>query len=78
MTVVAPPGLEFITDAVAHWAVMQPDAEALTYGEVRWTWVQWDDRIRRVAGGLAALGLDKAADELQYWRPDIPGSGAQE
>jgi len=27
---------------------------------------------------LEELGLDKAADELQYWRPDIPGSGAQE
>ena len=49
--------VEFITDAVAHWAARQPDAEALTYGEVRWTWAQWDDRIRRVAGGLAALGL---------------------
>ena len=27
---------------------------------------------------LEELGLDKAAEELQYWRPDIPGSGAQE
>jgi acyl-CoA synthetase (AMP-forming)/AMP-acid ligase II len=44
-------------DAVAHWAAVQPDAEALTYGEVRWTWAEWDDRIRRVAGGLAARGL---------------------
>lgn len=26
---------------------------------------------------LEELGLEKAADELQYWRPDIPGSGAQ-
>ena len=57
MTVAAQPKMEFMTDAVAHWAVVQPDAEALTYGQVRWTWAQWHDRIRRVAGGLAALGL---------------------
>ena len=48
-----------MTDAVAHWAAVRPDAEALTYGEVRWTWAQWHDRIRRVAGGLAALGLGR-------------------
>jgi acyl-CoA synthetase (AMP-forming)/AMP-acid ligase II len=59
MAVVAPPEVEFMTDAVAHWAAEQPDAEALTYGEVRWTWAQWDDRIRRVAGGLAARGLER-------------------
>jgi acyl-CoA synthetase (AMP-forming)/AMP-acid ligase II len=49
----------FMTDAVAHWAAVRPDAEALTYGEVRWTWAHWHDRIRRVAGGLAALGLGR-------------------
>jgi hypothetical protein len=27
---------------------------------------------------LEDLGLVQAADELQNWRPDIPGSGAQE
>jgi hypothetical protein len=27
---------------------------------------------------LEELGLDKSAEELKYWRPDIPGSGAQE
>src|SRR6478735_6757760 len=59
MTVMAPPGMNFMTDAVAHWAAVRPDAEALTYGGVRWTWAQWHDRIRRVAGGLAALGLGR-------------------
>ena len=57
MTVMAPPEMEFMTNAVAHWAAVQPDAEALTYREVRWTWGQWHDRIRRVAGGLAARGV---------------------
>ncbi|MGH3238635.1 MAG: AMP-binding protein, partial [Streptosporangiaceae bacterium] len=59
MIVAAPPGAEFMTDAVAHWAAVQPDAEALTYREARWTWAQWHDRIRRVAGGLAALGVGR-------------------
>ena len=27
---------------------------------------------------LEELGLDKSAEELQNWRPDIPGSGYQE
>ena len=31
MTVMAPPGMDFMTDAVAHWAAVRPDAEALTY-----------------------------------------------
>lgn len=57
MTVAVPPGTEFMTDAVAHWAARQPDAEVLTYGDLRWTWAQWYDRIQRVAGGLAARGL---------------------
>ena len=59
MTVMAPPGMDFLIDAVAHWAAVRPDAEALTYGGVRWTWAQWHDRILRVAGGLAALGLGR-------------------
>ena len=61
MAVVAPPGVEFMTDAVRALAAVQPDTEALTYGEVRCTWAEWDDRIRRVAGGLAARGLPAAA-----------------
>ncbi len=36
-------------------------------------------RLRMGQGNpLEELGLAKAADELQNWRPDIPGSGAQE
>lgn len=23
------------------------------------------------------LGLDKAREELQYWRPDVPGAGTE-
>ena len=27
---------------------------------------------------LEEMGLEKAADELRHWRPDIPGSGAED
>jgi len=49
--------VEFITDALSHWAAEKPDDEALTYGDVRLSWGQWYDRVRRVAGGLAARGI---------------------
>jgi hypothetical protein len=26
---------------------------------------------------LEDLGLDKAREELQYWRPDVPGTGTE-
>ena len=26
---------------------------------------------------LEELGLDKAAEELQHWRPDVPGAGTE-
>ena len=26
---------------------------------------------------LEELGLDKSRDELQYWRPDVPGAGTE-
>ena len=26
---------------------------------------------------LAELGLDKSKEELQYWRPDLPGAGTE-
>ena len=74
MAVAAPPGVEFMTDAVAHWAAVQPDAEALAYGEVRWTWARWDDRIRRVAGGLAARGLGRGG-RVAFASGAAPGAG---
>ena len=57
MTATAAPPAQFITDALAHWAEVRPDDEALSYGGRRWTWAQWHDRVRRAAGGLAAAGI---------------------
>ena len=48
-----------IDEPLAHWAGTDPDGEALLYGERRWTWAQWNDRVRRAAGGLRDLGIGR-------------------
>ena len=32
-------------------------SEAVTYLDRTWTWAQWDDRIRRLAGALTERGV---------------------
>lgn len=49
----------FLDERVAHWAKVKPDREAITYLSRTWTWSQFDDRIRRVAGALAARGVGR-------------------
>ncbi|MEI5671966.1 MULTISPECIES: long-chain-fatty-acid--CoA ligase [unclassified Nocardioides] len=53
------PVARFVDDRVAHWAATRPDAECLTYLGRTWTWREWDDRVRRAAGGLQALGIGR-------------------
>ena len=44
---------------VTQWAEPKPDEIAITYGDRNWTWAQWNDRIRRVAGALRAAGIER-------------------
>jgi acyl-CoA synthetase (AMP-forming)/AMP-acid ligase II len=53
------PEPRFVDDRLAHWAEHSPDAPAFTYGERSWTWAQWEDRVRRCAGGLQGLGIGR-------------------
>jgi acyl-CoA synthetase (AMP-forming)/AMP-acid ligase II len=53
------PVARFVDDRVAHWAATRPDAEAMTYLGRTWTWREWDDRVRRAAGGLQQLGIGR-------------------
>ncbi|WP_028650533.1 long-chain-fatty-acid--CoA ligase [Nocardioides halotolerans] len=58
------PDPTFVDDRVSHWAEHLPDAPAFTYapspGQSRtWTWREWEDRVRRCAGGLQALGVGR-------------------
>src|SRR5689334_18958715 len=56
----APPDPTYVDDRLAHWAEHRPDGLAFTYGERSWTWREWEDRVRRCAGGLQALGVRRA------------------
>ena len=49
----------FVDDRLAHWAEHLPQGQAFTYGERSWTWREWEDRVRRCAGGLRALGIGR-------------------
>lgn len=49
----------FVDDRLAHWAEVNPDGEAMTYLGRTWTWSEWNDRVRRNAGGLRALGIGR-------------------
>ncbi|MGK2867457.1 MAG: long-chain-fatty-acid--CoA ligase [Mycobacterium sp.] len=49
----------FLDERVAHWAATKPDDEAIAYLSRTWTWSEFDDRIRRVAGALTARGVGR-------------------
>jgi acyl-CoA synthetase (AMP-forming)/AMP-acid ligase II len=49
----------FLDDRIAHWAQTKPDAEALTYFDRTWTWAQWNDRVRKLAGALKERGITR-------------------
>ena len=49
----------FLDDRIAHWAETTPDGEAMTYFERSWTWAEWNDRVRRLAGALKERGVTR-------------------
>ncbi|MFL6062353.1 MAG: AMP-binding protein, partial [Marmoricola sp.] len=53
------PEPRFLDDRLAYWARTTPDAEAITYLGRTWTWRAWEERVRRLAGALAELGLGR-------------------
>jgi acyl-CoA synthetase (AMP-forming)/AMP-acid ligase II len=48
-----------LDEPLAHWAKQQPDDNAVMYGPRSFTWAEWDDRVRRCAGGLRGKGVGK-------------------
>ena len=52
-----PPEPRYIDDRLSWWAEHTPDGEAMSYLGRTWTWEEWNDRVRRAAGGLRDLGV---------------------
>lgn len=59
MTPPSAPAPGFVDERLAWWAEHAPDAEAVVYGDRTWTWSEWDDRVRRAAGGLQEAGIGR-------------------
>jgi acyl-CoA synthetase (AMP-forming)/AMP-acid ligase II len=57
MTELADP--TYLDDRLAHWAQVNPDGEAFTYLGRTWTWSEWEQRVRRLAGALKAKGIGR-------------------
>ncbi|MFN8072642.1 MAG: long-chain-fatty-acid--CoA ligase [Mycobacterium sp.] len=53
------PEPRFLDDRLAYWAQVKPDEEAIAYLGRSFTWAQFDDRVRRLAGALAARGIGR-------------------
>ena len=53
------PTPRFLDERTAHWAATKPDDEAITFGDRTWTWSQWNERIRRLAGALKNRGIGR-------------------
>lgn len=51
------PDPEFLDDRLTHWAQANPDGEAMVYLDRSWTWSQWEQRVRRLAGALTGFGV---------------------
>ncbi|WP_103347814.1 long-chain fatty acid--CoA ligase [Amycolatopsis sp. CA-128772] len=51
------PRVRLFGELLAHWARERPAGTALVFGERTWTWTEFDERVRRLSGALAAAGI---------------------
>src|SRR5882757_10383166 len=61
----------FLDERLAHWAETKPNDEAVTYFDRTWTWAQWNDRVRRLAGALTERGV-KRGDVVAFLDKNHP------
>ena len=65
------PDPRFLDERLAHWAETKPDTEAMTYLGRTWTWAEWNDRVRRLAGALTERGI-KRGDVIAFLDKNHP------
>ena len=53
------PEPQFLDDRLAYWAQVKPDGEAIAYLGRSFTWAEFNGRVRRLAGALAARGIGR-------------------
>ncbi|MCB0923975.1 MAG: long-chain-fatty-acid--CoA ligase [Mycobacterium sp.] len=53
------PEPRFLDDRLSYWAEVKPDEVAVSYLGRTFTWRQFDERVRRLAGALAARGIGR-------------------
>ncbi|MCR6490176.1 long-chain fatty acid--CoA ligase [Amycolatopsis sp. OK19-0408] len=53
------PRVRLFGDLLAHWARERPGDTALIFGDRKWTWAEFDERVRRLSGALAAAGVGR-------------------
>ena len=61
----------FLDERTAHWAETKPDDEAFIYFDRTWTWSEWNDRVRRLAGALKERGV-KRGDVVAFLDKNHP------
>jgi acyl-CoA synthetase (AMP-forming)/AMP-acid ligase II len=49
----------FLDERLAHWAQVKPDEQAIIYLDRSFTWGQFNERVRRLAGALAERGIGR-------------------
>jgi acyl-CoA synthetase (AMP-forming)/AMP-acid ligase II len=65
------PNPRFLDERLAHWADVKADEEAMTYLDRSWTWAEWNDRVRRLAGALTEHGV-KRGDVIAFLDKNHP------
>ncbi len=53
------PVTRFLDERLTHWAQVKPDEEAISYLGRSFTWSQFNDRVRRLAGAFAERGIGR-------------------